>query len=76
MTKRLIEIDDELLAEAQKAAQTSTIRATVELALKRLVDRERAIEHIQRLRKPGSLDPAMVSKAREPRVGAIADVGD
>ncbi len=76
MTKRLIEIDDHLLAEAQEAARAKTIRATVEHALKQLVDRERAIEHVERLRRPGALDLTRVEQAREPKITAMADVHD
>ena len=34
MTKRLVEIDDDLLAEAQRLLDQPTIRATVETALR------------------------------------------
>lgn len=42
-TKRLVEIDDELLTRARAAASTSTIKATVETALRRLVDHDTAL---------------------------------
>ena len=70
MTKRLVEIDDDLLAQARAAAGTSTIKATVETALQRLVDRETALRHVARLRKKGALDPAMLEAARHPGTGS------
>ncbi|MGH8933722.1 MAG: type II toxin-antitoxin system VapB family antitoxin [Egibacteraceae bacterium] len=44
MTKRLVEIDDDLLADAQKAAGASTIKETVAVALTRLVAEDRRKE--------------------------------
>ncbi len=69
MTKRLVEIDDELLELARTAAGTDTIKATVEAALKRLVDQETAVRHIARLRQPGTLDMSKLDEARRPRTG-------
>lgn len=67
MTKRLVEIDDDLLARARAAAGTETIKATVETALQRLVDRETAVRHVARLRKKGALDSARLEESRRPR---------
>lgn len=36
-----IEIDDKLMAQAQRAARTATKKETVEVALRQLVDRHR-----------------------------------
>jgi Arc/MetJ family transcription regulator len=69
MTKRLVEIDDDLLAQARSAAGTDTIKATVETALQRLVDHGTALRHVARLRKPGALDLERLSEARRPRTG-------
>lgn len=69
MTKRLVEIDDELLARARAVAGTDTIRATVEAALSSLVDRDTALRHVARLRKPGALDIEALNDARHPRTG-------
>ncbi|MBN2113218.1 MAG: type II toxin-antitoxin system VapB family antitoxin [Acidimicrobiia bacterium] len=66
MTKRLIDIDDELLARARAAACTGTIKRTVETALRRLVDQDTAVRHVQRLRGAGALDPALILEARSP----------
>lgn len=67
MTKRLIDIDDDLLERARDAAGTATIKDTVKAALRRLVDDERVLRHIDRLRGAGALDPAMVEEVRRPR---------
>lgn len=69
MTKRLVEIDDELLARARTVAGTETIRSTVEAALRTLVDRDTALRHVARLREPGALDIDALSEARRPRTG-------
>ena len=70
MTKRLVDIDDELLARARTVAGTDTIRATVESALRSLVDQDTALRHVARLRKPGTLDLDALDEARRPRTGA------
>lgn len=44
MTKRLIDIDDELLAAAQQAAGQDSIKGTVTEALDRLVAQQRRSE--------------------------------
>ncbi len=69
MTKRLVDIDDDLLARARTVAGTDTIRATVETALRRLVDQDTALRHVARLRKPGVLDIGRLDEARRPRAG-------
>ena len=67
MTKRLVEIDDDLLARARSAAGTETIKATVEIALRRLADEETILRHVRRLRRKGALDLGLIEKARIPR---------
>ena len=67
MTKRLIDIDDELLERARRATGAETMKATVEIALRRLVDREVALKHVERLREPGALDLTLIEQAREPK---------
>ena len=44
MTKRLIDIDDELLVAAQEAAGQDSIKGTVTEALNRLVEQQRRRE--------------------------------
>lgn len=50
VTKRLIDIDDDLLEAAREYADAETIRGTVEEALKRLVRIESTRRHIEELR--------------------------
>lgn len=65
--KRLVDIDDDLLERARSIAGTGTIKDTVNAALQRLVDDERVLRHIERLRGSGALDLARVEEARRPR---------
>lgn len=67
MTKRLVDIDDGLLDRARSVAGTETIKDTVNTALQRLVDEEKVLRHVARLRGSGSLDLARIEQAREPR---------
>lgn len=67
VTKRLVEIDDDLLARAKEAAGAETIKATVETALRRLADQETVLRHLRRLRRPGALDLDRIEQARRPR---------
>lgn len=69
MTKRLVEIDDDLLARARTVAGTDTIRATVDAALRSLVDRDTGLRHVARLRTAGALDIVVLNEARRPRTG-------
>jgi Arc/MetJ family transcription regulator len=68
VAKRLVDIDDELLDRARRAAGTPTIKATVEAGLRRLVDSELTERHVRRLRRRGG-PPAQ--EAWAPR--AVAD---
>jgi Arc/MetJ family transcription regulator len=65
--KRLVDIDDDLLEQARTIAGTDTIKDTVNAALRRLVDDERVLRHIERLRGLGTLARAKVEEARRPR---------
>lgn len=65
--KRLVDIDDDLLERARSIAGTDTIKDTVDAALRRLVDDERVLRHIERLRGSGALDLAKIEAARRPR---------
>jgi Arc/MetJ family transcription regulator len=68
VTKRLVEIDDDLLERARGAAGTRTIKDTVHTALLRLADDERVLAHVRRLRGAGgALDLARIERARRPR---------
>lgn len=70
MTKRLVDIDDDLLARARRAAGTPTIKATVEAGLRRLVDAELTERHVRRLRGHSGLDLRLVEESRAPRRAA------
>lgn len=72
MTKRSVKIDDELLARAGSIARSRTIKATVDLDLRRLVDEEKAMRHVARLRGTGALDLARLEEARRPPCGRRA----
>jgi len=65
--KRLVDIDDDLLERARSIAGTDTIKDTVNVALRRLIDDERVLRHIERLRGSGALDLARIKEARRPR---------
>ena len=65
MTKRLVEIDDELLERARSIACAGTITGTVTLALQRLVDQDTAVRHVQRLRQPDAIDMRLIEQARQ-----------
>jgi len=67
MTKRLVDIDDRLLERARSLAGTETIKETVQAGLRRLVDDETVLRHVQRLRGAGALDLARIEEARQPR---------
>lgn len=69
MTKRLVDIDDDLLERARSITGADTIKSTVNAALQRLVDDQRVLRHVKRLRRSGALDLARVEEARRPRTG-------
>lgn len=70
MTKRLVDIDDALLERARSVAGVGTIKATVAMALQRLVDQDLALHHVERLRKPGALNLDLIEQARTPEAAA------
>lgn len=49
MTKRLVDIDDDLLIQAQEVTGASTMKATVNEALRELVATELRRRHLRRL---------------------------
>jgi len=69
MTKRLVDIDDELLERARAVANAGTIKGTVDAALRRLIDQDTALRHVRRLRGVGALNLARIAAARSPRAG-------
>lgn len=68
VSKRLVDIDDDLLDQARRAAGTPTIKATVEAGLRRLVDADLTERHVRRLRRRNALDLRLVEEARAPRL--------
>jgi Arc/MetJ family transcription regulator len=67
MTKRLVDIDDDLLECARSLSGTATIKETVHQASQRLVEDEKVLRHVERLRGAGALDLAKIEEARRPR---------
>lgn len=65
MTKRLIDIDDELLAQARELVDADTIKGTVEEALRKLIRIEMGRLHIEELLE--SLEPNAVELLEESR---------
>ncbi len=68
MTKRLIEIDDELLERARAASRASTIRETVEIALRKLVEDNPAKRHVEHMLTLPPLDLEAIAEANRPRM--------
>ena len=68
MTKHLVEIDDQLLERARASAGTTTLKATVEAALRALSEHALVLKHVRRLRGKKSLDLRLIAAARAPRV--------
>ncbi|MGW5264993.1 type II toxin-antitoxin system VapB family antitoxin [Microbispora sp. NPDC004025] len=65
MTKTLIDLDDEALAEAAKLLGTSSKKDTVNAALREIVDRRRRAAAIARMREmvaEGEIDFSVVEK--------------
>lgn len=68
MTKRLVDIDDTLLEQARAATGAPTIRATVEVALRRVVGEDTVRRHVDWLRTGEGLDIDALADARAPRL--------
>lgn len=56
MTKRLVDVDDDLVAGARQVLGTVTLKATVNMALREVVDRAVRLQHLERLRTMDGLD--------------------
>ncbi|MBL8918349.1 MAG: hypothetical protein JNJ54_05775 [Myxococcaceae bacterium] len=69
MTKRLVDIDPELLERARAVAGTRTIKATVEFALKRVANDELLRRHLASFKTPGNFSLKALEQARSPRRG-------
>ena len=68
MTKRHIEIDDDLLAKAQEITGEKTYKGTIEVALQGVIDREVAMRHVAWLKQKESLGLKALEEARRPRI--------
>ena len=68
MSKRLVDIDDQLLERARAAAGTDTIKATVAAGLRKLAEQELVLRHLRRLGREDALDSDRLKQAREPRI--------
>ena len=66
MTKRLVDIDDGVLERARAASGAHTIKETVDLALRSVVDDALIRIHVDRLRRE-PLDLEAADEARRPR---------
>lgn len=62
MTKRLIDLDDDLLAAAQQELHTSGVTDTVRLALEQAAARSARVRQVEWLRGGGLLDVNGVSQ--------------
>ena len=73
MSKRLVEIDDALLERARATSGATTIRATVDAGLRRLVDDDVTEEHVAWLRSGQGLDLDALAEARAPGSRRMAE---
>ena len=58
MTKRLVDIDDHLLAEVRKITGAATMKEAVNSALRQLIDSELRRRHLHRLETADGTDLA------------------
>ena len=58
MTKRLVDIDDDLLAEARVLTGAATMKETVNAALQQVIDSELRRRHLLRLESGTGIDLA------------------
>ena len=58
MTKRLVDIDDDLLAEARVLTGAATMKEAVNAALQQVIDTELRRRHLQRLETGAGTDLA------------------
>ncbi|MEV0345895.1 type II toxin-antitoxin system VapB family antitoxin [Nonomuraea sp. NPDC050680] len=72
MTKTLIDLDDEALAEAAKLLGTSSKKDTVNAALREIVDRRRRAAAVARMREmvaQGEIDFSAIDKGDSAQPG-------
>ena len=56
VTKRLVDIDDDLLEEVRSLTGASTMKEAVNGALQHVIDFELRVRHVQRLRSMEGID--------------------
>lgn len=67
VTKRLVDIDDQLLERARAVSGEKTIKGTIEVALKKLTNDDLVMRHIERLKtQPSDLTPEELKALRRP----------
>ena len=66
VTKRLVEIDDDLLERARAILEQETIKGTVDAALRSVVDREAGLAFVEWLRQRDDFDLEAFEASREP----------
>ncbi|WP_433517542.1 type II toxin-antitoxin system VapB family antitoxin [Nonomuraea sp. CA-143628] len=74
MTKTLIDLDDEALAEAAKLLGTLSKKDTVNTALREIVDRRRRAAAVARMREmvaAGEIDFSIIDKGDSAQQGAV-----
>ncbi|MEV7326686.1 type II toxin-antitoxin system VapB family antitoxin [Micromonospora sp. NPDC093244] len=69
MSRTILDVDDELIAEAGKILGTTTKKATVDAALKAVVDREKRRQFADWLKSGGLPDLTGPVEAAKPDAG-------
>jgi Arc/MetJ family transcription regulator len=71
--KTSLVIDREKVARAKKILGTTTIAETVDAALEDVINHDRRMQALERIRRDGGLGPSprQVRKLRRPRVGPV-----
>jgi Arc/MetJ family transcription regulator len=71
--KTSLVIDREKVARAKKILGTKTMAETVDAALEDVINHDRRMQSLERIRRDGGLGPSprQVRKLRRPRVGPV-----
>ncbi|GAA0923402.1 type II toxin-antitoxin system VapB family antitoxin [Streptomyces thermoalcalitolerans] len=79
MSRTVIDLDDEALAEAARLLGTTTKKDTVNAALREVADRRRRAAAVERMRQmvaAGEIDLAAIEETEEPRPGVSGAEGE
>lgn len=79
MSRTVIDLDDEALAEAARLLGTTTKKDTVNAALREVADRRRRAAAVERMRQmvaAGEIDLAAIEETEEPRSGVSEAEGE